>query len=219
LIVDLHLGGELVIVVGGGSEGIKKINSLLTQDCRILMFGDKTSRQIDDYVGAKKITFQKASLKDAEFLAKYRPYMVMATTDDRELNRKIVRKAKEMGCLAYASDDPDASDFAHPSVINIGDAIQVAVSTGGRSPAMARRIRIETEKILKSVVTKEDIAQIRLQKIARERARDKIGTQKQRRLFLYSVINDETVKQLIREDDFARARARMDEMLEEWKTA
>ncbi len=216
MIVDLHLNGRQVIVVGGGSEGLKKINSLLTQDCRIVLISSGTSRQIDWYVESKKIEFRRAALRDAEFLSEYRPYIVMATTDDRELNRKVVQKAKSMGCLAYASDDPDVSDFAHPSVINIGDAVQVAVSTGGRSPAMARKLRIKAEKEIRKIVSSEDVAQIRLQGIARERAKQKIGTQQQRRSFLYKVINDQTIKGFIRNDDLKGAQAHIERMLREW---
>jgi len=216
LIVDLRLNGEQVIVVGGGSEGLKKINSLLTQDCRIVLISSKTSRQIDRHVKSKKITFRKTALKDAEFLSEYKPYIVMAATDDRELNRRIVRKAKSMGCLAYASDDPEVSDFAHPSVINIEDTVQVAISTGGRSPAMARRLKMRAEKAFKKIVTREDIAQIRLQEIAREKAKRRIGTQRQRRLFLYAVINDETVKRLVKNGDFKGAQTQIGKMLGEW---
>ena len=59
----------------------------------------------------------------------------MATTNDRALNRKIVEKARKMKSYAYASDDPEVSDFAHPSVINVADTVQIAISTGGSSPA------------------------------------------------------------------------------------
>jgi len=59
LIVDLNLNGKLVMVVGGGQEGLKKINSLLTQDCKILLISDKTNSQILNYVKQKKITFKK----------------------------------------------------------------------------------------------------------------------------------------------------------------
>jgi len=216
LIVDLRLNGQQVIVVGGGSEGLKKINSLLTQDCEIVLVSSRTNRQIDGYVKSKKITFKKAALRDAGFLSGYKPYIVMAATDDRELNRRIARKAKSMGCLAYASDDPEVSDFAHPSVINIEDTVQVAISTGGRSPAMARRLKMRAEKAFEKIVSREDIAQIRLQEIAREKAKRKIGTQRQRRLFLYAVINDETVKRLVRNGDLKGAQTQVGKMLGKW---
>lgn len=214
LIVDLNLKGRLVIVVGGGQEGLKKINSLLTQDCKILLISDETNRQIDNYVKQKKILFKKMKLENANFLTKYRPILVMATTDDKKLNRKIVEKAKKMRCYAYAADDPAVSDFSHPSVINIEDMVQIAVSTGGRSPAMARKIRMKAEQVFKKIITKEDIYQIRLQEFARSSAKSKIATPLERKKFLYGVINDNQVKQLIKEGNFKKAQKRIMEMLE-----
>jgi len=140
LIVDLHLKGNLVIVVGSGNEGVKKVSSLLTQDCEILVISNKSNSQIERYAKQGKIRFKKIKLKDAIFLSKYKPYLVMATTFDRTLNRKIVEKARRMKSYAYASDDPEISDFAHPSVINIADTVQIAISTGGSSYVMVRKI-------------------------------------------------------------------------------
>ena len=217
LIVDLNLKGGLVIVVGGGQEGLKKINSLLTQDCKILLISDKTNQQIVNYVKQKKITFKKMKLKDASFLSKYRPFMVMATTDDKELNRKIVEKAKQMRCYAYAADDPSVSDFSHPSAINIEDTVQIAISTGGRSPAMARKIRMQAEKVFKKIIKKEDIYQIKLQEIARSAAKSKLATPIERKKFLYSVLNDNQVKQLIKDGDFKKAQKRVMKMLGDLK--
>ena len=216
MIVDLYLNGELVIVVGGGSEGLKKINSLLTQNCEILLISDSINKQIDEYINAKKVQFKKMVLESADFLTEYEPYIVMATTDDKKLNREIVEKSRARDILAYASDDPEISDFAHPSVINIEDTIQIAISTGGKSPAMARKLKNKVEKIFKEVIHKDDIMQIKLQQIARDKAKNKIATQKDRKLFLYEVINDERVKQFIKNDDFKRAQVRMDVMLREW---
>jgi len=217
LIVDLNLKGNLVIVVGGGQEGLKKINSLLTQDCKILLISDKTNQQILNYVRQKKITFKKMKLKGADFLSKYKPFMVMATTDDKELNRKIVEKAKQMRCYAYAADDPSVSDFSHPSAINIEDTVQIAISTGGRSPAMARKIRMQAEKVFKKIIKKEDIYQIKLQEIARTAAKSRLATPIERKKFLYSVLNDNQVKQLIKEENFKKAQKRVMKMLGDLK--
>ena len=217
MIVDLNLKGNLVIVVGGGQEGLKKINSLLTQDCKILLISDKTNQQITNYVRQKKITFKKMKLKDAGFLSKYKPFMVMATTDDKELNRKIVKKAKQMRCYAYAADDPSVSDFSHPSAINIEDTVQIAISTGGRSPAMARKIRMQAEKVFKKIIKKEDIYQIKLQEIARSAAKSRLATPIERKKFLYSVLNDNQVKQLIKDGDFKKAQKRVMKMLGDMK--
>lgn len=217
LIVDLNPKGKLVMVVGGGQEGLKKINSLLTQDCKILLISDKTNSQILNYVKQKKITFKKMKLKDVSFLDKYKPFLVMATTDDKELNRKIVEQAKKKRCYAYAADDPAVSDFSHPSVINIEDTVQIAVSTGGRSPAMARKIRMQAEKVFKKIIKKDDIYQIKLQEMARSVAKKKLPTFPERKRFLYGIMNDNHIKQLIKEGDFKKAQKRVVEMLGKWK--
>jgi len=216
LIVDLHLKGNLVIVIGSGNEGIKKVNSLFTQDCKILVISNKSNSQIEKYVKQGKIQFKKTKLNDATFLSKYKPYLVMATTSDITLNRKIVEKARRMKSYAYASDDPEVSDFAHPSVINIADTVQVAVSTGGSSPAMARKIRLKMESFLKKNISSEDIYQIKLQKFARFEAKKVISTQLDRKKFLYSVMNDKHVKELLKEGKYKMTQTRVKKMLKEW---
>ena len=216
LIVDLHLKGNLVIVIGSGNEGMKKVNSLFTQDCKILVISNKSNSQIEKYVKQGKIQFKKTKLNDATFLSKYKPYMVMATTSDITLNRKIVEKARRMKSYAYASDDPEVSDFAHPSVINIADTVQIAVSTGGSSPAMARKIRLKMESFLKKNISSEDIYQIKLQKFARFEAKKVISTQLDRKKFLYSVMNDKHVKELLKEGKYKMTQTRVKKMLKEW---
>jgi len=216
LIVDLHLKGNLVIVIGSGNEGMRKVNSLFTQDCKILVISNKSNSQIEKYVKQGKIQFKKTKLNDATFLSKYKPYLVMATTSDMTLNRKIVEKARRMKSYAYASDDPEVSDFAHPSVINIADTVQVAVSTGGSSPAMARKIRLKMESFLKKNISSEDIYQIKLQKFARFEAKKVISAQLDRKKFLYSVMNDKRVKELLKEGKYKITQIRVKKMLKEW---
>ena len=205
-----------MIVVGSGNEGVKKVNSLLTQDCKILVISDKLNSQIERYVKQGKIKFKKTKLKDAVFLSKYKPYLVMATTSDRMLNRKIVEKARKMKSYAYASDDPEISDFAHPSVINIADTIQIAISTDGSSPAMARKIKLKAEPFFKKNISNEDIYQIKLQKFARFEAKQVLSTQLDRKKFLYAVMNDKRVKGLLKEGKYKMSQVRVKKMLKEW---
>ncbi len=216
LIVDLHLKGNLAIVVGSGNEGMKKVASLLTQDCRILVISNNSNAQIEKYVKQGKIEFKKTKLKDDSFLSKYKPYLVMATTTDKSLNRKIVEKARKMKSYAYASDDPEISDFAHPSVINIADTVQVAVSTGGSSPAMARKIKLKAESFFKKNISSEDIYQIKLQKFARSEVKQVLSTQLDRKKFLYAIMNDKHVKELLKEGKYKMSQAWVKKMLKKW---
>jgi precorrin-2 dehydrogenase/sirohydrochlorin ferrochelatase len=141
----------------------------------------------------------------------------MAATDDKKLNRKIVEQSKKMRCYAYAADDPEVSDFAHPSVINIEDTVQIAISTGGRSPAMARKLKLRAEKLFRNIIDKEDIYQIKLQKMARDAAKSQIPTVLGRKKFLYSVLNNKKIKQLLKEDKLPSAQREVMRMLGEWK--
>ena len=74
------------------------------------------------------------------------------------------------------------------------------------------------EKIgIKRGSSDEDVAQIKLQVIARDEAKKKISTQVERRKFLYAVINDIEIKQLIKENRMAKAKSQMMKILREWK--
>ena len=216
LIVDLHLNGKLVIVIGSGNEGMKKVSSLLTQDCEILVVSNSSNSQLEKHVKQGRIKFKKMKLKNANFLINYKPYLVMATTTDRELNRKIVEKARKMKSYAYASDDPEVSDFAHPSVINVADTVQIAISTGGSSPAMARKIKLKAESYFKKNISNEEIYQIKLQKFARVEAKLIIKTQIERKKFLYSILNDKHVKELLKDGKYKQAQTRVEKILNEW---
>ena len=216
LIVDLHLNGKLVIVIGSGNEGMKKVSSLLTQDCEILVVSNSSNSQLEKHVKQGRIEFKKMKLNDANFLSNYKPYLVMATTNDRALNRKIVEKARKMKSYAYASDDPEVSDFAHPSVINVADTVQIAISTGGSSPAMARKIKLKAESYFKKNISNEEILQIRLQKFARAEAKLIIKTQLERKKFLYGILNDKHVKELLKDEKYKQAQTRVKTILNEW---
>lgn len=216
MIIDLYLKGELVIVIGGGDEGMLKIRSLLTQDCKILLFSEESNKEIEKYVKQKKITFEKKKISNLDFLEKYKPIMIMGTTDDKELNRKIYQKAKDMNCHGYAVDDSMISDFSHPSLINIENIVQIAISTQGKSPIMAKKFRIEAEKIFKKVIKKEDLNYIRIHEYARSMAKTKIPTPNERREFMYSLMDDKNLKQNLKTGKLGDAKTRIKVLFDLW---
>ena len=70
--------------------------------------------------------------------------MVIAATDDPEVNSQIASQAKERGLLINAVDQPGDCNFIVPSIVQRGD-LRIAISTAGKSPALAKRIRKEME--------------------------------------------------------------------------
>ena len=208
---------KTVIVIGGGNEAQKRINSLLKQDCEILVISDSVNSQINKLVKANKIKLKKQKIQDTEFISRLKPNMIITTTNDKNLNQKIINSAKRNKIIVYSSDNPEDSDFSNPAIIDFENMIQIAIFTGGRSPAMSKKIRIQSEKIFKKIITKEDIDQIKIQKIARKLAKEIIPTQIQRREYLRSIITDNKVEQLIKDGQLKKAEKRAVTILRNWK--
>lgn len=217
MIVDLNLLDKTVIVIGGGNEAQKRINSLLKQDCEILVISDSVNSQINKLVKTNKIKLKKQKIQDTKFISKLKPNMIITTTNDKNLNQKIINSAKRSKIIVYSSDNPEDSDFSNPAIIDFENMIQIAIFTGGRSPAMSKKIRIQSEKIFKKIITKEDIDQIKIQKIARKLAKEIIPTQTQRREYLRSIITDNKVEQLIKDGQLKKAERRAITILRNWK--
>jgi precorrin-2 dehydrogenase/sirohydrochlorin ferrochelatase len=217
MIVNLNLQDKTVIVIGGGNEAQKRINSLLKQDCEIIVISDSINSQINKWVKAKKIKFKKQKIQDTKFISKFKPYMIITTTNNKTINQKIINSAKRNKIIAYSSDNPDESDFSNPAIIDFENVIQIAIFTGGRSPAMSKKIKAKSEKIFKKIITKEDIAQIKIQKIARKLAKETIPTQTQRSEYLHSIMIDNEIDQLIKDGQMKKAEKRASTILRNWK--
>ena len=135
--IFLDLSGRRCVVVGGGAVAMRKARKLLQ-------------------AGAEVVVVSPAVLSELESIGaeiRYRPYeagdlegadLAFTATDSREVNAAVAREARERGVLVNAADKPSEGDFAVPSTLRRG-GLQVAVSTGGASPTLARRIRKELE--------------------------------------------------------------------------
>lgn len=204
-----------MVVIGGGNEATKRIKSLLKQECDITVISTEINKQIESMKKKGKINFKKQQLVDANFLKNEKPYMVITTTDNSHLNQKIISQAKKNKIIAYSSDNPDESDFSNPAIVELEDIIQIAIFTGGRSPAMSKKIKEQIERIIKKEITKEDIEQIRIQQIARNMAKEKLPTQSQRKAFLKNIMNDKEIKQLIKDKKSKKVEKRIISILRE----
>ncbi len=218
MIVNLNLQNKNVIVVGGGRESEKRIALLLKEECRqITVFATKTSPSIDKLAKSKKIKVRKQKISDTKFIVQTRPDLIITATDDKKINEMIIKDAKKRRIIVYSADDPEQSDFANPAIIDFERIVQIAIFTGGQSPAMARKIRAESEKIFKKTIKKEDIGQIKVQNIARKKAKDAIPNQLDRRRFLRSITRDKGIDQLIKDGQLKKAERRATRMLRDWK--
>lgn len=218
MIVDLNLVDKHVMVIGGGTEGSRKIRGLLGQNCKITVISNRLNRYLRNLEKQGKIELVKTKLKDASILDNYKnQFLVLAATSDRSLNRKLVEKGRSMGSFVYAADDPQFSDFSYASVINIEGILQVAISTYGKSPIMARKLRIKLERILNRIIRKSDIENTKLQEFARLAAKNRLKTSEKRKQFLYSIIRDRNIQSLINENRVEDAKTATLELLNEWE--
>jgi precorrin-2 dehydrogenase/sirohydrochlorin ferrochelatase len=190
---------------------------MIKQGCSITVISDSVNSQIVKLAKAKKITLKKQEITNTKFLSEFKPNLVITTTNDKKMNQNIINDAKKKKIIAYSSDNPDDSDFSNPAIIDFESMIQIAIFTGGRSPAMSKKIKDRSEKLFKKIITKEDIAQIKIQKIARKIAKETIPTQEQRRECLRSIISDNEIDQLIKDGQVKKAEKRAITILRDWK--
>lgn len=207
MIIDLHLKGKLVVVAGGGQEATRKVMALLVEDCKILVVADQVTEEIERWADENKVSLRRESFKDGEFLNELDHLgMVIATTDDAAMNRKLVEATKKLGVHAYAVDDPSYSDFSHPSVINLYDTVTIAISTRGKSPLAAKKIRETLEPLIKNSIPREVILEIHLQEAVRREAKKYIPTPEGRKAFLYEISRSEEIQRLLSEEKLEEAK-------------
>ena len=204
MLIDLKLQGKTIIVVGGGKEAYRKTGSFVDSGAVIWVISKDFSEGIKGLAEAKKVALVKTEIKDARTFVDSlnpKPDVLLAVTDNSVLNLELVEAAKEFGCIVYAVDNPAQSDFILPAVAHIGD-VKVAVSTSGKSPAMARLLRERIEKF----VTPEDLLEIELQAHVRGILRTRVSDSKQRSEMLYEILNNDKIKHALKQGNLCEAQ-------------
>ena len=140
--IFLKLGGRRCLVVGAGKVAEGKIRGLIEARASIEVVAPEAVWQLKKWawegvIGWKARVFQPSDLDQVS--------LVIAATSVPEVNREVFKQARLRNVLCNAVDDPENCDFYYPAVVNRGD-LQIAISTGGRSPALAQRLRQELEE-------------------------------------------------------------------------
>ncbi len=141
--ISLNLTGRECVIVGGGEVAGRKAARLVDCGANVTIISEMLTAGLERLKTAGKIrhiaTTYNESLLDIAFL-------VFGTTDDETVNETIYRDARRRGILVNIADDPYRCDFILPSLFEQGD-LQIAVSTGGKSPALARKVRMDLEPL------------------------------------------------------------------------
>jgi precorrin-2 dehydrogenase/sirohydrochlorin ferrochelatase len=138
----LNVAGRKCVVVGGGHVALRKVEAFLARGAQVRLIADVLCPELRAMVGTGQVSLDERRYRPGDLSG---AFVAIAATDDRETNIQISGEAREACVLVNVVDDADLSDFIFPSVITRGD-ITVAVSTAGRSPALARKIRARLDK-------------------------------------------------------------------------
>jgi len=138
----LKLTGKRCLVVGAGQVGESKIAGLLETGAHIRVVALEAGASVRQWAQSGSIDLELRHFKpedlDGVFLA-------IVATSSRSLNERICQEAQARDVLLNTVDVPDLCDFFYPSVVRRGD-LQIAVSTAGKSPSLAQKIRQQLEK-------------------------------------------------------------------------
>ncbi|WP_251554511.1 precorrin-2 dehydrogenase/sirohydrochlorin ferrochelatase family protein [Neobacillus muris] len=139
--IMLRLEGKRVVVVGGGKVAERKVKGMLETDAQITLISPEAGAFIQVLAGEGKIVWHQRAFEPADVEG---AVLIFAAANDRKVNQLIKAAAGEHQWVNVA-DDPEGSDFHVPARIERG-RLNIAISTGGASPSLARRIREQLEQ-------------------------------------------------------------------------
>jgi precorrin-2 dehydrogenase/sirohydrochlorin ferrochelatase len=140
MMVDLT--GRRCLVVGGGAVAERKVALLLQCGAGVEVVSPKVTARLGALAASGRLLLRRRAFRPADLAG---AFLVVAATDDPEVNRAVAARRRRTGGLVNVADDPAACSFLVPSVIRRGD-LTIAISTGGGSPALAKKLRRRLEQ-------------------------------------------------------------------------
>ena len=138
----VDLSGRRCAVIGGGSVAERKVGGLLACGARVKVVSPKLTGTLRKWAEGEKIEHVPRGYREGDIKGFF---LVVAASSDGDVNGRVWEEASAMGIPANVADRPDRCSFFIPSVVRRG-LLTLAVSTGGASPALARRLRMDLEK-------------------------------------------------------------------------
>lgn len=138
----VRLEGRKCIVVGGGQLAAAKAASLLSHGAKVVIVAPRAVNWIRTRARANKLKWRARRFSSGDLRS---AFLAVAATNSPATNKAVFLACKARGVLCNVVDDPEHCDFFYPAVLQRGP-LQIAISTSGRSPALAARIRADFEK-------------------------------------------------------------------------
>ena len=137
LALNIDMLGKTALVVGGGRVALRKAHALLAAGASLRVVAPEICRELAELAARGTVSLRLGNYALADLDA---VFLAVAATDDAAVNRTVAADAKERGILVMVADSPLAGNCTFPALLRRGD-LEVAVSTGGRCPALAAEIR------------------------------------------------------------------------------
>jgi precorrin-2 dehydrogenase/sirohydrochlorin ferrochelatase len=186
----LKLVDRRCLVVGGGRVAEEKTQGLLRAGAQVRVIAPEATRRIRAWAREGKICWDARAFRTADLNGMF---LVVAATSSPTLHGQIHAQAKRRGVLCNVVDDPEHCDFYYGSVVRRGE-LQIAISTGGHSPALAQRLRERLQRQFGAEYKEwlEELGAIRKRLFARR------VSPARRKALLHQLASDESFDEFLR---------------------
>jgi len=140
--VSLDLKDRFCIVIGGGKVAERKVRGLLVCEAVVQVISPTLTAGLTDLFRAERMTWQERDFRPGDLAG---AFLVIAATDNEQVQQLTYEEAEDRKILINVVDVPGRCNFILPATVRQGD-LTISVSTGGKSPALAKRLRQELEK-------------------------------------------------------------------------
>jgi precorrin-2 dehydrogenase / sirohydrochlorin ferrochelatase len=199
-IACLKLSGRRCVVVGGGAVGLEKVEGLLACDADVTLIAPEAGPELEALAAEGSIAWEPRRYAGPDDLEGV--FMVIASTDDTDVNIAVYDDAERRAMLVNVVDVPPLCNFILPAIVRTGP-LAIAISTAGASPALAKRMKREVSELFG-----EEYAELAvLLNDARGWAKGTLPTYQDRKAFFEGIVNGEPDPiELLRAGDTAAVR-------------
>jgi precorrin-2 dehydrogenase/sirohydrochlorin ferrochelatase len=193
-IACLRLSGRRCLVVGGGEVGLEKVEGLLACDADVVLVAPEAEPALQEYAREGSISWEQRPYEPADLEG---AFMVIASTDDTDVNIRVYEDAEARAMLVNVVDVPPLCNFILPAIVRSGP-LAIAISTAGASPALAKRMKREIADAFGEPYARLAI----VLNEARGWAKATLPTYKDRKAFFEGIVNgDPDPVELLRRGD------------------
>ncbi|MDI6785698.1 MAG: bifunctional precorrin-2 dehydrogenase/sirohydrochlorin ferrochelatase [bacterium] len=206
--IELNIKNKKCVVVGGGKVAHRKVASLLECGAKVHVISMELNEELNVLLRAGKIYFYEKKYKSGDLKG---AFLVVAATDSKETNEKVALEARKLKIMVNVIDNMELCDYTVPAITRVGD-LTISVSTVGKSPSLAKKIRNELSKCY----GREYGELLNILGSIRSRVMKEVVDSQKRKLLWKSIVNSEIIS-LIKEDAQDKLHELIEKKIEEHK--